>query len=328
MPRPTGNQLRVDVPLTNISIAYIQDASQYIAEKIFPRVPVKRQSDRVPKYDKASWLAARAQPRAPGSESAGGGYKVDLSDTYFAVPYSFHKDVNDQDRANTMAPFDADRDATQFVTDVLLKTREILFVHSYFATGVWGYERQGVASSPGAGQFLQWDQSTSDPIGDISDAKNAILETTGFLPNVLALDYKTYEALRNHPLVLDRVKFGGAPGNPATVNAQALAQLFDVEEVVIGQAVVNLANEDGTPNIQFVMPKSALLVYRQRQPSLMKPSAGYIFAWEDYAQNAYGIAIKRFRMEHLESDRIEGTLAFDAKIVAPDLGAFFRNTVA
>jgi hypothetical protein len=127
---------------------------------------------------------------------------------------------------------------------------------------------------------------------------------------------------------VDRIKYSSSPTEPALVNERVLAELFDVEDFVVGKAVINLGNPDGTPNIRLVMPKTALLCYRAKTPSLYTPSAGYIFAWESYASNAYGVAIKRFRLEHLESDRIEGSLAFDAKVVAPDLGALFVNTVA
>ena len=41
MPEPQLNSVHVNRPLTNISQAYMQDASDYIADKIFPVVPVQ-----------------------------------------------------------------------------------------------------------------------------------------------------------------------------------------------------------------------------------------------------------------------------------------------
>jgi hypothetical protein len=45
MPNPTQADLHVNVPLTNVSIAYIQKADAFIATKVFPKVPVSKQSD-------------------------------------------------------------------------------------------------------------------------------------------------------------------------------------------------------------------------------------------------------------------------------------------
>lgn len=41
MPNPTQADLHVNVPLTNVSVAYIQNASNFIASKIFPRASVQ-----------------------------------------------------------------------------------------------------------------------------------------------------------------------------------------------------------------------------------------------------------------------------------------------
>ena len=40
MPNPAQSDLHVNVPLTNVSVAYVQSSSAYIADKVFPKVPV------------------------------------------------------------------------------------------------------------------------------------------------------------------------------------------------------------------------------------------------------------------------------------------------
>ena len=44
MPNPTASDVHVNRPLTNISIAYTQDASTFVADKVFPNIPVAKQS--------------------------------------------------------------------------------------------------------------------------------------------------------------------------------------------------------------------------------------------------------------------------------------------
>jgi hypothetical protein len=61
----------------------------------------------------------------------------------------------------------------------------------------------------------------------------------------------------------------------------------------------------------------------------MTPTAGYTFSWNGYlGAGAEGNRIKRFRIERLESDRVEIQMAFDLKLVAADLGYFFTSIIA
>ena len=55
MPFPTQSDLHINAPLTNVSVAYKQNASDYIADKVFPKVPVSKQSDLYWKYSKSDW---------------------------------------------------------------------------------------------------------------------------------------------------------------------------------------------------------------------------------------------------------------------------------
>ena len=58
----------------------------------------------------------------------------------------------------------------------------------------------------------------------------------------------------------------------------------------------------------------------------MTPSAGYTFSWTGATgASDSGGRIKRFRLELLESDRVEIQMSFDQKLVAPDLGYFFLD---
>ncbi len=63
-------------------------------------------------------------------------------------------------------------------------------------------------------------------------------------------------------------------------------------------------------------------------PSLLKPSAFYKFAWTRPAGSGPGgQRIKRFRMEELESDRVEINKYVDWKVVASDMGVFFLDVL-
>lgn len=322
---PTMQNAHIDRALTNTSVAYMQDASAFIADKVFPIVKVKRQSDVFYVYNKGDFMRDEAQVRGAASESAGGDYGVEAADPYYCRKHAFHKDITPEERANYDEPLDADTDATDFVTQKMLIRREMEWASKFFKAGVWGTEISG-ADAVGTNEVVYWNSVTSNPIGDVTEASVKMASETGYKPNTLVLSPFVFNALKNHEDILDRIKYT----QKGIVTADLLATLFEVENVYVAWAVVNSAAKNATDNIGFIMGKHALLCYSASAPGLKKPSAGYIFAWSGLeGSGAYGNRIVRLPMDMLGlgTERIEGEIAFDAKQICKDLGVFFKDIV-
>lgn len=332
MPNPSQADLHVNVPLTNVSIAYIQDPNRFIATKVFPNVPVQKQSDLFWKYSKSDFRRTDVKRRAPGTESAGIGWNMD-TDSYFTHVYAVHKDIDDQVRANADSVFQLDADATRFITTQLLLKRDIDWHARYFTTGVWGTNLTGVASAPGANQFIQWDSASSDPIKQMADLQTTFIQSTGHEANTLVLGAHVINALKNHPAIIDRIKYT----QRGIVTTDLIATLFGVEKVLVsyatqatGPQIADASSQDAAATYSFIgNSKSALLVYTPSSPGLQQPAAGYTFTWKGYlGGNSQGTKIKRFRMEQIASDRIEAEMTYDMKVVGTDLGVFMSAVVA
>lgn len=328
MPAPYQSDMHVSTPLTNVAIAYAQDASNFIASRVFPNIPVAKQADQYWIYNREDWNRDQAKKRAPGTESAGGGYELERG-TYFADVYAFHKDIDDQVRANADSIFNLDRDATNFVTMKALLNREVSFVRDFLKPGIWQSGRIGVAAAPsGANEFLQWNDAGSTPIEDVRNAKRTVLGITGFVPNKLTLGVAVYDALLDHPDIIDRIKYGQTPGRPAMANEQILAQLFEVDEVLVARAIVNNATTGAAESNGFVFGYDALLSFAPATPSVFQPSAGYTFSWNGLlGSSSIAGRIKRFRLEAISSDRVEIEFAYDQVVTGADLGFFFEQAV-
>lgn len=333
MPNPTQSDLHINAPLTNLSVAYMQKADSYIASKIFPRVPVNKQSDLYWKYTKSDWRRTDVEKRAPGTESPGVGWKVDTGQ-YFCHVYAVHKDIDDQVRANADSVWSLDRDSTQFVTNQMLLKRDLDWAQRYFQPGVWATERTGVDTAPGTDQFLKWSDPASDPITQFAEEHIRFVEQTGFKPNKLILGAQVLKNLKNHPDLIDRIKYT----QKGIVSTDLIATLFDVDQVLVSYASYTDVPEQADGRAQdnaaeggyrfIAQDDSALLCYAPSAPSLQTPSAGYTFTWNGYlAGNSQGIRIKRFRMEQIASDRIEAEMTYDMNIVSPDMGVFMSNVI-
>lgn len=314
---PTKSQVHIDGPLTQISIAYMNEPSAFIAAQVFPIVPVDKQSDKYFIFDKSAFMRDQAKKRGDAQESAGSGYRLS-NDSYYCDVWALHKDIGDQTRANTDSPLSSDRNAVQFVTNALMLRREKLFVDAAFATGIWG-----TSATPSA----QWsDFVSSDPLADFETAKETVLVSTGREANTAVLGYQVFTKLKLHPDIKEMLKYTSS----RVVTEEILAGLIGVQRVLVPK-VVSDGNSDGATaaSMAFMYGKHALLCHVPSAPGIETPSAGYIFAWRGLngAYGDAGIGFSKFRIDLKKCDRVEGEMAIDVKVTGADLGYFFPNAV-
>ena len=319
MPNPTRQQVHADRPLTNLSVAFTQDASDFVADQMFPTVPVTKQGDQYYVYDIGDYFRTEAKHRAPGTESAGTGHRISTA-TYFCDIFAVHEDVPDPIRANADAGINVDRDAMEQVAHDMLLQREVKFAADFFTTSVWTGSTTGTDVTPGD----LWDTVAGTPIDDVLEQASSIKKKTGQRPNTLLVGEEVHKELREHPDVIDRVKYT----QMANITNEQLAALLGVDRYLVGSATRNTAGEEVTDSFSFVNGKNALLAYVNPRPGLKKPSAGYTFRWTGLQGGNAGQAVSKFRMEHLKSDRVEMEAAYDQKVVAADCGMFFSAVVS
>lgn len=326
MPQPHIGQVHVDAILTSLSVAYMQRQENFIADRVFPVIPVDKKSDSYFVYTKNDWFRDEAQRRAPATPSAGGGYGL-TTDTYSCDVFSFHKDVDDYTMANSDAPLQPMRDASNYVASRMLLRREIQFVSDYLSASVWGKDLTGVASGETLGTSVrQWsDYANSDPIEDVEYIKEYMLGITGFEVNTIVFGYAAWRKLKNHPDVVDRYKFTSSDN----ITTEMLARFFEVDRILVSKAIKATNNEGAAGAYSFVTGKSATFLHVAPEPGLLIPSAGYQFAWKGVSDGmGQTIGTRQFRMEELRATRVESDMAFDNKKVAADLGVHVASIVA
>ncbi len=326
---PTPGDVHVNTPLTQISIAYLQQQDQFVAAQICPVIPVEKQSDRYYVYNRGDFFRDQMQKRAPGTPAASTGYRLDNTPTYFADVWAEAKPIPDQLRGNADAVLNMDRDATEFLTQQALIRREKIFAGNLFTTGKWKTDMVGQAANPGAGQFLQWNDGASTPIEDVRAGKLAIKQATGYPANTLVISEPVWLKLVDHPDLVDRVKYGQTNGGPARITREALAAIVEIDRILVMGAIENTAGEGATDSHSFIGGKNALLAHVAPSPGLLTPSAAYTFGWTGYlGAGNEGNRVKRYRWEIIASDIVEIEMAFDIKLVASELGYFFSGAIA
>jgi hypothetical protein len=326
MAQPSSTDVFVSIPLTTLSVAFIQRATDFVAGQVFPTVPSERQGAQYAYYPKEAWFRNQAKPRGPGDESAGTGFGLQYKSYFIPTPLAIHKDIDDQTLANQMSPVNLQADATRNVTQLLLLAREVLWQTGFFKTGIWTGSATGSDITPSP----TWGAAGSTPIEDVYAQKLSVKQQTGYMPNVFVITPDVFAALIENAEIVERIKYGGSAASPAVANEQSLAAVFGVDKVLVAWGTNVTSQELVTPDTWswIAGTKKALLAYAAPEPGILTPSAGYHFAWTGYVgAGAEGNRIKSFRLEQLESERVEGTLATMPVQIAPEMGAFFTAAV-
>lgn len=326
--QPSRSDVHVDRPLTNISLAELQSADGFVADRAFPVVPVAKQTDKYFIYDTGAFTTDDMKQRAPSTESAGGTYEIS-STSYSCDVWAVHRDVDDQVRANADSPLQLNREAAVWLSNKALLKKEILWSAAFMTTSIWTTDQTGVSASPTTNQFLQWNDDASDPVRQIRAGMRRVHGRTGTRPNKFICTRDVFDTLMDHPDIIDRINRGQTPGGPAIANKAALAQIFEVDEVLVMDAVYNTAAQGQTASLSYVTTKRALLLYTPRTPGLMTPSAGYTFTWSGLlGATALSSRITRLRMDAIKSDRFEIEMAFDQKKTGAAYGQYFTAAIA
>lgn len=331
--QPTPKSAHRDAALSNISVAYRN--SMYIGDRVFRHVPVKKQSDYFYDYKKGAWFRNDASYRGPGGRARRGGYVISdtqyvCNETAMAHPVPVEL-INNADDA--LQPWVT---GVEFATDKIMLAKEVLVSTMCMTSGNWTTSEDvegGWASTAGTNTFIT----------DVLAAKETVRKLIGRYPNVMTLDALTYKELKMCDDVLDRIKYTGTQGKPADVTPNVLAQLLDLEEILIGGAIYSDAEEvvAGTDfnavDLWMVNATkgSAFLAYRPPNPGLMQPAAGYIFEWDGGAgQESRKLAGDVFRdvrywWEDAEKQWvIEASENFDEKVTSADAGYLFYDTIS
>ena len=322
----TPSSVHLDAPLSNLTLAYVQEQTNFIADKVFPTVGVQRQSDKFYIYDRDNMnRSGDVQKLAPRTEVNRIGMTISNS-SYFADVYGLGMDFDEQTLANEDAMLEIRSAGATTLVNRLLIHREEQFASTFFAAGVWGSQ-----TTP---SNLWSDYTNATPITDVTAARRAMqLKSGGFKPNTMVVGKEVRDVLINHPDILARLNGGSTVSNTALITNAKLAEIFEVENFYVMEAVKNGAAEGLAEANAFIGGKHALLVHTPRAAGLMTPAAGVTFAWNNIqGANNLGVTVESFSDDALRrqqvAEHIQVKMAYDMKVVGADLGYFFNTVIA
>jgi hypothetical protein len=315
MAQPTHSEVQVvDPVLTNMLVAYMQADNRFVASRVFPVVPLEKQTGTFYSFTKKYWFLDEIKARAVGGKFARSGYGVS-SAVASAQLWGLEHAIADEARSNNQTPMSLEQSGLQWLAQQSLIRKERAFAGDFMVNSVWANTDNNATTD--------WDDYASgDPITDVLTARRTISNNTGYDPNTMVMGYIVHTGLVNHPDLIDRVKYVQT-ATMATVE-NALASLFGVANYIVGKASYNSANEGQTFSASAIIDDDCLICHVSPAPGIMTASAGYTFAWD----GGGGVGqIGTYRDQSVKSDILQHSEAWDQKIVASDLGYLFLDVV-
>lgn len=269
MPTPIQRDAYVDVPLSGVLVQAFQDDQNFIANEIFPPLPVDSETGRYWTIQPHSWLTVSDDKRS--RKAAPSAVEFDVSsDAYVCDNYALRTDNAIEDLAQADKQMRLRETSARLLASKLKLGQELRIANIVTSGANCG---SYVALSAGA----KWSNYvSSDPIADVTTAHAFIANQTGLAPNIAVIDKDTLAVVRRHPVLLDLYKYvsGGQ------LNDSQIAEVLGVPRVVVGRAVYNRGNVgQSTRSMANVWGNNVLFAHVQAGLSAKTMTYGGALRW-------------------------------------------------
>lgn len=312
---PEVSQVHIDAALTNVSVAYKNE--NYISDIIAPQVSVRKQSDKYFIYDAdRERFRSTDDSRSPGAAAN----EIDFSlstDNYYCDDHALVSAIPDEERENADPVIQPDIDRTEFLSDKINLNKEIALANRIISGS-------DIPSATLSGTTQWSDYTNSDPVTAIEAKKATILSAVQKVPNVLVLPYEVYQKVRFHPKVLEKVQYGQS----GIVSADVLAELFDVEKVLVPRALTNTAKRGQSAAMSYIWGKNAFLCHVPDKAAMKQVAFAYSLVWSAAPGSINGNIVEVWRDNSRKADMVRVQKYYDQKVIAADAIYLWKAAVA
>lgn len=303
----------VDARLTAIALAYRNPDMAYIADQVLPRTPVDFQFKWL-NYAKEQFFAT--PDTRVGRKSAPNEVEFNATEVESRVEdYGLDDLVPNEDIESDNQGVDPLGTATTGIMELVRIGREIRVASQVFNAATYPVGNKVTLSGNS-----QWsDFTNSNPHAAILDA----LDVPLMRPNIGIFSRATWTKLSQHPKIVQAVK--GTSQGAGQVTRQQFADLFELQEVLVGEGFANTAKKGQAPNIQRIWGKHAAFVYRNRAAT---PQSGLTYGFTGQFGSVVAGQMPEPKIGLTGSVRARAGERLKEIICAPDVAYYFENAIA
>jgi hypothetical protein len=300
---------------TNIAIAYRN--KNYIAEQVLVGTPVPQEEfkyiihTQAESYTVPSTIVGRKgrvnEVSFTGTEQPGVTFDYGLEDT---IP------LKDIDNAKSIPNYDPMGKSTILLAELIDLDKEIRVASMVNNVANHTYNTTLSGTS-------QWsDYANSNPVSAILSA----LDVPLLRPNIMTIGQAAWTVLRQHPKVLSAVKSTGGDISAGTVARQQMAELLELDDILVGAPFVNSAKPGQSPVFARVWGKHAAFMYKNQMADLN----GGIMTWGFMPRYGQRVTYTKFddQIGLRGGQRIRVGESCTEVVSAKDVSYLFLNAVA
>lgn len=329
VPNYSNSTLHTPQPLVDLCVAYDPSKAGYIRRQFLPQKIVKHQSDLIRTIDTASMLRLYDLNMSPNAIAPSVAFKIGPNLSYSAQPFAARQAINPTDVANADAALQFQMRATKYCMQAMDLRMEYLAVKEQLTSTsvLTNYETLLAAE--------RWDNygsTSSDPIVDLQAAVAQVRIKVGQPDGRVKVSMHQYvwNAIRNHPNVLQRVVFSGGAGAVLTKDVFAgMIDLKSADDLVITTAKYTTSQE-GAASATFssFIGNNAIVAFCD-DGGLDDQALGHEFAFNGMGgEDPY--VVRQYRVEQegtMGNDYVQVATWLDFKVTNAGAGFLFTGCV-
>lgn len=313
-PRSTITVLRPDLGGAFEAFDLEADRLGFIGARCLPPIEVALQATEFGKSPLADLLKKRNTAHASGAPYSRNIGRFDKA-SYATEEHGHEEIVPARDERIYGNIFDAEMAAAARARDAVMRSLEVRIKELLFNTTTW------TGSSLATTVGTSWATvASATPIADVEAAARKVYAGSGLWPNALIISRTTFRNLRLCAEIIARIASSGA-GNPtkaSDITAAMLAQVFDLDMVLVGGGSDNTANENQTPVVSEIWGTGYAMVARVAKTSdIREPCVGRVFHWSEDGSNIGG-AMEHYFDEQSRSHIIRCRCETDEVVLYPE----------
>lgn len=268
--KSTPAEVRVNEVLATLSVMYAND--EFIGDQLMPVImtggALSGTFFSYPKRERFAYPDDDMSDRADANELN----SSRTTDTYSLTIRALQEVVDQMTIQNQSAPLNELMDATQAVLEGLAFQREKRQATVLTTAGNYSGNTTAIAAAD------RWDSAGGgDPLGVIDTALAAMWRGRGPGMNVGFCSLDVWNVVKRHPQILDAVKYGGSPERPAMASLRAVADLMELDAILVGKSREDTANTGQTASYSRIWSDVFGIVRVMRAPSTRNAAFGVTF---------------------------------------------------
>ena len=319
MPFPTTAGITQRPELASMLEFDILAAEQgFVAGLVLPSLDVAHQSNDIGKLPIEELLKEQLTAR-----TSSGGYNRNVTRfekfSYATEEHGVEEVVDDRDREIWREYLDADEIAMRRAADRILRAYEKRVADAVFDTATWSTAALKTAVTN------EWDDATNaTPISDVNDAIKKVYDNSGLRANTLIINWKVYRNLIRVAQIIDQVKYSGMT-NPNQLSPNVLAEVFNIDRVIVAGSVRNSAAEGQVATVSPVWSNEFAMICKtamSRDPR--EACIGRTFHFAADGSQINGV-VEQYRDEPVRADIFRVRHETDEVIMYAQAGHLLEN---